>query len=127
MFKSSLLSASKCTVLSTSRVAVTLNKARCFSSGYQLFNEAVAPKEAPAAEPLSYCKAGTKLNLKVYKQASLDPVALEDSEYPEWLWKLLDKKAQADILASDPIKFQKKVIRKQNIENIKQKNFFSKM
>ncbi|ODV58428.1 mitochondrial 54S ribosomal protein mL54 ASCRUDRAFT_120861 [Ascoidea rubescens DSM 1968] len=130
MFKSSVALMPKGIVLGRFQTLVALN-ARSFSSGISAFNEAPAPADAPAeqAQPqaVSYCKAGTPLNLKVYKKASSEPIAKEDSEYPDWLWKLLDQKAQAEILASNPIKYKKKIIRKKNIENIKQKNFFSKM
>jgi large subunit ribosomal protein L54 len=45
----------------------------------------------PAMErPPSSCPAGTKLNGLNYLKNKPDVVALEDSEYPEWLWSLLD-------------------------------------
>ena len=45
----------------------------------------------PAVErPPSSCPAGTKLNGLNYFKNKPDIVALEDSEYPEWLWSLLD-------------------------------------
>ncbi|SCV03737.1 LAMI_0H10550g1_1 [Lachancea mirantina] len=74
----------------------------------------------------SSCPAGTPLNLQI-KKAGKEPVALEDSEYPEWLWKVLDDKAQRKKLAQDPLKLRRKQLRKTNRENIKQTNFLSKI
>lgn len=45
--------------------------------------------------PISYCKAGTKLKGLNYLKGRDDPVALEDEEYPEWLWHCLDAKQKA--------------------------------
>ncbi|ODV96920.1 hypothetical protein PACTADRAFT_24300, partial [Pachysolen tannophilus NRRL Y-2460] len=74
----------------------------------------------------SICKAGTPLNLKV-KKTGKEPVALEDDQYPEWLWKLLDEDHQRAQLEKDPVKKAKKLLRKQNIEKIKLHNFMTKM
>ncbi|KAL2829738.1 mitochondrial ribosomal protein L37-domain-containing protein [Aspergillus cavernicola] len=43
-----------------------------------------------AGRPESYCTPGTKLNGLNYFKNKPEVVALEDSEYPEWLWSLLD-------------------------------------
>ncbi|EGF76481.1 hypothetical protein BATDEDRAFT_92659 [Batrachochytrium dendrobatidis JAM81] len=41
---------------------------------------------------ISSCKKGTVLKgINVLKDGQ-DPVAMDDSEYPAWLWKLLDPK-----------------------------------
>ena len=45
--------------------------------------------------PISNCKAGTKLKGLNYLKGRDDPVALEDEEYPEWLWHCLDAKQKA--------------------------------
>ncbi|CEP23000.1 unnamed protein product [Cyberlindnera jadinii] len=74
----------------------------------------------------SSCKAGTSLNLKV-KKSGEDPVALEDSEYPEWLWTVLDPKAQQAKLDSDPAKKAKKEMRLRNKKKIKMNNFIAQM
>ncbi|KAH8784731.1 mitochondrial ribosomal protein subunit L37 [Hyaloscypha finlandica] len=42
--------------------------------------------------PISNCKAGTRLKGLNYLKGRDDPVALEDEEYPEWLWRCLDVK-----------------------------------
>lgn len=44
----------------------------------------------PVERPPSSCPAGTKLQGLNYFKNKPDLVALEDSEYPEWLWSLLD-------------------------------------
>jgi large subunit ribosomal protein L54 len=44
--------------------------------------------------PISKCKAGTKLKGLNYIKGRDDPVALEDEEYPEWLWHCLDMKTK---------------------------------
>ncbi|CAK7901476.1 54S ribosomal protein L37, mitochondrial [[Candida] anglica] len=84
--------------------------------------------EAKAAPQIqSSCAAGTPLNLKIKKSGN-EPVALEDSEYPEWLWECLDKQKTDDQLkASDFLKWKKKQINKINTKKIKNNNFLSQM
>ncbi|KAH3900567.1 related to 54S ribosomal protein L37, mitochondrial [Saccharomycodes ludwigii] len=79
-----------------------------------------------ATKIVSSCKAGTPLNLKIKKTGN-DPVALEDSEYPDWLWTVLDPVVEEQALAKDPIALRKKAMRKANREKIKQNNFLSKL
>ncbi|KAB8245766.1 mitochondrial ribosomal protein L37-domain-containing protein [Aspergillus flavus] len=65
----------------------------------------------PAVErPPSSCPAGTKLNGLNYFKNKPDIVALEDSEYPEWLWSLLDdaKKQSKSEGGVDPSTLNKK-------------------
>jgi large subunit ribosomal protein L54 len=53
-----------------------------------------APKgKEPAAlrEPRSSVPAGTRLDGLNYLKNKQTPLALEDHEYPEWLWSLLDE------------------------------------
>ncbi|KAF5211166.1 39S ribosomal protein L37, mitochondrial [Clavispora lusitaniae] len=71
--------------------------------------------------------AGTALNLKIRKNGD-EPVALEDSEYPEWLWECLDKEKQEQRLKEqDFMKWRKKQINKANTAKIKNNNFISQM
>ena len=71
--------------------------------------------------------AGTVLNLKIRKNGD-EPVALEDSEYPEWLWECLDKEKQEQRLKEqDFMKWRKKQINKANTAKIKNNNFISQM
>lgn len=95
---------------------------RAFSTFAVLRNEAKIQIELP----VSSCKAGTPLNLKI-KKSGPEPVALEDSEYPEWLWKVFDKEYQAAKLAEDPIKQAKKEMRLRNKKKIKMNNFVAQM
>ncbi|ODQ60000.1 hypothetical protein WICANDRAFT_15267, partial [Wickerhamomyces anomalus NRRL Y-366-8] len=74
----------------------------------------------------SSCPVGTLLNLKI-KKSGAEPVALEDHEYPEWLWTVLDPKAQEEKLKADPAKYQKKLMRQRNRKNIKHNNFMAQM
>ncbi|PWY70324.1 hypothetical protein BO94DRAFT_539780 [Aspergillus sclerotioniger CBS 115572] len=48
------------------------------------------PKKPVVERPPSSCAAGQKLNGLNYFKNKPDIVALEDSEYPEWLWSMLD-------------------------------------
>jgi large subunit ribosomal protein L54 len=58
---------------------------------------AAAAEEKPPAVALSSVPAGTVLKgLNIYRDKQ-DPVAMEDAEYPEWLWRVLDRRdADAD-------------------------------
>lgn len=49
------------------------------------------PTKPNTPKVLSSCPAGTKLNGLNYFKNKPDVVALEDSEYPEWLWGLLEE------------------------------------
>ncbi|QKX57471.1 uncharacterized protein TRUGW13939_04585 [Talaromyces rugulosus] len=53
---------------------------------------AAAAAAASSREPSS-CAAGTVMSGLNYIKNKPDIVALEDHEYPEWLWKLLDNKS----------------------------------
>lgn len=48
---------------------------------------------APTHEPSS-CVAGTPLTGLNYTKGKPEVVALEDHEYPDWLWTLLDDSAK---------------------------------
>lgn len=75
----------------------------------------------------SSCKAGTVLNLKMRKSGN-EPVALEDHDYPEWLWDCLDKsKMDEDLKTNDLMKWRKKHLGKINKAKINNNNFLSKM
>jgi large subunit ribosomal protein L54 len=55
-----------------------------------------APKTSPAKNVApripSSAPAGTVLKGLNFVKGKQDPVALEDSEYPDWLWSVLEKK-----------------------------------
>lgn len=69
---------------------------------------------------------GTKININIYKNQT-PIVAKADSEYPEWLWTVLDPKAQADALKNDPLKAARKSRRQANKQKIKENNFLAAM
>ncbi|KAL6940167.1 hypothetical protein ACO0QE_004062 [Hanseniaspora vineae] len=75
---------------------------------------------------VSSCKAGTPLNLKI-KKAGNEPVALEDSEYPAWLWSVLDDKVPeiipSNISKEEQFTLRKKQLRYANRQKIKSNNF----
>ncbi|KAK6432045.1 hypothetical protein LTR95_011788 [Oleoguttula sp. CCFEE 5521] len=56
---------------------------------------APAAKAAPSRIPSSV-PAGTLLKGLNYIKGKQDPVALEDQEYPEWLWSVLEKAQKSD-------------------------------
>ncbi|KAL2008783.1 hypothetical protein VTN00DRAFT_6977 [Thermoascus crustaceus] len=67
-------------------------------------------KPAVVREPSS-CPAGTKLQGLNYFKNKPDVFALEDSEYPDWLWGLLDnsnKQSKAETGGVDPSTMNKK-------------------
>lgn len=74
----------------------------------------------------SSCPAGTVININT-KKSGKDPVALEDNEYPDWLWEVLNPEAQMKKLQADPMKLRKKQLRKANRERIKQNNFLKQI
>lgn len=77
--------------------------------------------------PKSSCSAGTILNLKIKKNGD-EPTALEDHEYPEWLWDCLDKeKMDQQLKEADFMKWRRKQITKANTKLINNNNFLAKM
>ena len=57
-----------------------------------------------------------------------EPVAKEDSEYPDWLWDMLDHKKTMDTLQSeDFLRWRKLQLSKDNRAKIKNNNFLSKL
>ncbi|KAH7123761.1 mitochondrial ribosomal protein L37-domain-containing protein [Dendryphion nanum] len=51
------------------------------------------PKPAPKSQPLvkSSMPAGTPLKGINFEKNKTDPIALEDHEYPDWLWTVLER------------------------------------
>jgi large subunit ribosomal protein L54 len=70
--------------------ATPANAAPQFSN--PLAGTSARPKPRPAALPVSSAPAGTPLKGINYLKNAEDPVALEEHEYPEWLWRCLDSK-----------------------------------
>lgn len=74
----------------------------------------------------SSCPSGTVISLNT-KKSGKDPIALEDNEYPDWLWEVLDPEAQMRKLEADPMKLRKKQLREANRSKIKQNNFLQQI
>jgi large subunit ribosomal protein L54 len=106
-------------------VIVALPKRTIFTSSV-LRNAAEGAKEVSKPAVPSSCPTGTVLNLKI-KKSGTEPVALEDSEYPEWLWTVLDAKAQQAKLDTDSAKKAKREMRARNKKKIKMNNFIAQM
>ncbi|EDO17212.1 hypothetical protein Kpol_1035p25 [Vanderwaltozyma polyspora DSM 70294] len=98
---------------------------RLLSSSRLLWQETVKTS-GQSLKIQSSCPAGSVLTLNI-KKAGKDPVALEDAEYPTWLWTVLDKEAQAEALSKDPLALRKKKLRQANRKNIKQNNFLKQI
>jgi len=65
------------------------------ASATDLISAAATPATAPAqpaAAPRSSVAAGTVLRGLNYFKSRPEPVALEDAEYPPWLWEVLAEK-----------------------------------
>ena len=70
----------------------------------------------------SICPAGTLLNLKI-KNKQDEPVALEDSEYPEWLWTITDEIAvKPGMTVEEELTARKIVINHQRRTQIRKTN-----
>lgn len=73
------------------------------------------------AQP-SICPAGTILNLKI-KNKQDEPVALEDSEYPEWLWTITEEKSiKPGMTAEEELKVRKILINHERRTQIRKTN-----
>ncbi|WPG97990.1 Hypothetical protein R9X50_00077300 [Acrodontium crateriforme] len=74
------------------------------SDGAAIPPATVGDKAATKTTPLSSVPAGTVLKGLNFLKNKTDPVALEDAEYPAWLWKVLEKKedsAKKDAVEGD--------------------------
>lgn len=109
----------------TSKRLIPTIKTRSFTISSIIREEVKA--ETSKVVPKSSCPAGTVLNLKVFKKGD-EPVAKEDSEYPDWLWDMLDHKKTMDTLQSeDFLRWRKLQLSKDNRAKIKNNNFLSKL
>lgn len=88
---------------------------------------ATAPTAGGSTKVVSSCAAGTVLKGLNVRKTGEDPVALEDSEYPPWLWTLLDKKAMQQALQENPEQLAQKERRQANRQKIKMNNFLAGM
>ncbi|KAF7724530.1 hypothetical protein EC973_000907 [Apophysomyces ossiformis] len=76
-------------------------------------------KTTPARKP-SAAPKGTVLKGINFLKDGKDPVALDDAEYPDWLWDLLDEKKQRQKTSKST---HRQYHRKQNRDAIKAMNF----
>lgn len=117
-----------------------LQTARFFSTSRVILKTVASETNAQsaAANIISSCPVGTKLNLDI-KKGKPGPVALEDSEYPDWLWTVLKddtKKTKGtktkvakenNESIDDQLHARRRQLRKENIAKIKQNNFISQL
>lgn len=94
---------------------------RVLSRAYSTPSTPSTPKVASSAP------AGTVLKGCNVRKSGQDPVALEDSEYPQWLWDILDPAAQQAKLAADPIRAARKAQKARAKAILQENNFISKM
>ncbi|CAO3638458.1 unnamed protein product [Cunninghamella blakesleeana] len=80
---------------------------------------AAATPEAQIRKPSSVT-AGTPLKGINFLKEGKDPIALEDQEYPMWLWDLLDEKKQKQKTTKPS---NRQYHRKNNRDAIKSANF----
>ncbi|KAI8352502.1 mitochondrial ribosomal protein L37-domain-containing protein [Blakeslea trispora] len=93
----------------------TLARASLLHSTAVVRNAADTTTRKPSAAP-----KGTVLKGLQYMKDKPEPVALDDSEYPEWLWDLLDEKKQKQKTTKPA---HRQYHRKQNRDAIKAMNF----
>ncbi|KAG1761547.1 mitochondrial ribosomal protein L37-domain-containing protein [Suillus occidentalis] len=80
-----------------------------------------AAAEVISEKTLSSCPPGTILEGLNYLKGQPPVIALPDDEYPSWLWDLLKPKVYADDGPGG--KAEKKRLRKENQQRIKDQNF----
>ncbi|KAG2075535.1 hypothetical protein BDR04DRAFT_1228534 [Suillus decipiens] len=112
---------------SSIRQAFSLRFARGYaaksSKTEQTPNISASEKDTSAAEEktLSSCPPGTILEGLNYLKGQPPVIALPDNEYPSWLWDLLKPKVYEDDGPGG--KAEKKRLRKENQQRIKDQNF----
>lgn len=79
----------------TPAAATSTGLAQPFSNPLTPSPGAAVKAKAKLVIPDSIAPAGTPLTGLNYLKGRDDPLALEESEYPEWLWRVLDKQADA--------------------------------
>lgn len=117
-----------------------LQGTRFFSTSRVILKTLATESATPSgtAKIISSCPVGTKLNLDIRK-GKPGPVALEDSEYPAWLWTVLKEDTkktkggktklvkQENQSIDDQLHARRRQLRKENIAKIKQNNFISQL
>ncbi|CAO3591344.1 unnamed protein product [Absidia cylindrospora] len=95
------------------------------SSSFILSNQTVSSSATEGTTSAQFRKpssvaAGTTLSGINFLKDGKDPVALEDNEYPMWLWDLLDEKKQKQKTTKPA---NRQFHRKKNWDAIKLENF----
>ena len=100
-----------------SKASVILQKSTFIQKSIKITSSLSATRlNSIEAKPASICPAGTPLNLKI-KVNQEEPVALEDNEYPDWLWTIMEEeKISENMSVEDQLK-----IRKRNISHDRKK------
>ncbi|KAM0752056.1 hypothetical protein T439DRAFT_379183 [Meredithblackwellia eburnea MCA 4105] len=123
-------------ILRTTRNSLVLrSSARPISSSalFQAEASTSAPSKPNTASPQSSCPPGTVFKGLNFLKDGTDPVALEDSAYPDWVWTLAEApttgggakgavKADGDKSEQDKLKAARKQMAKENKTAIKAKN-----
>ncbi|GAA5832072.1 hypothetical protein JCM11251_002807 [Rhodosporidiobolus azoricus] len=125
------LSALRQTVRTSSRPTIALSSRPFTSSSTAWAAAPAASSSKPAAAksappPTSSCPAGTVMKGLNYIKDGQDPVALEDSEYPAWLWTLANEAAPTKLgknaSAGEVLAAEKKELKRQRKAAIKAAN-----
>ncbi|BGO94896.1 hypothetical protein NBRC10512_006159 [Rhodotorula toruloides] len=109
-----------------SRVAVPVRSFTSSSLRAAAAQVATQEKASPAAKSSgSSCPAGTVLKGLNYLKDASDPVAMEDSEYPSWVWQLGQPDAPVKSKKVDVetrLRAEKKELKRQRKAAIKARN-----
>ncbi|KAI9595087.1 mitochondrial ribosomal protein L37-domain-containing protein [Syncephalis fuscata] len=94
---------------------------RAFTQSTRQFNKAstASPTDTTTTASKSSVAAGTVLKGINYTKDGSDPVAMEDTAYPEWLWTLLTPRPPTNTMD----KGSKQRLRRVNRETIRDTNF----
>ncbi|KAG8723921.1 hypothetical protein FRC09_001186 [Ceratobasidium sp. 395] len=113
---------SVCILARTGRSLYALNHLRATcryaSSSATSPNSSSSPAPSPKT-PTSSCPPQTVLTGLNWRKGQPPVLALEDSEYPPWLWTVLDEKKPGDGTS-------KQEMRKKNRQKIRLQNFMKK-
>lgn len=117
------------------RNMIRLNRTRLLSTARVILQQAANTAKASTTGSTtikSSCPVGTSLNLGIKKGKQV-PTALEDGEYPEWLWTVLDDKSKVakdteqEMSMEEKLERRRRQLRKENRSKIKQNNFISQL
>nr|XP_019008453.1 50S small subunit ribosomal protein L37 [Kwoniella pini CBS 10737]OCF47234.1 50S small subunit ribosomal protein L37 [Kwoniella pini CBS 10737] len=85
------------------RISINQFSSSSSSSAASSSSSSTQPKPKKSSKVISAAPAGTKLTgLSILKDKP-DPIALEDDQYPTWLWNLLEDTSKAHKIAENQI------------------------